>query len=213
MRNRAAMEFQLDDQTRELARDGVSWRVREVDTSRIPGSRGDRCLIFDADGVVRRAWNVPDDWRSLGEDELWALLDGGAHPIPGVREASDVGCSRRQPQSREGTAQMVTAAAAAARASALLVETRLMIEASQALRAEQHAMLEEARRVREELRMSIQAYAAALRRDGVAPERALLLIKAAMHEGLRVPADEDAHPTDGVVAEGVAWGIAAYYAA
>jgi hypothetical protein len=209
------MESRLDDQTRELARDGVSWRVREADTSRSPGSRGDRCLIFDAEGVVRRAWDVPNDWRSLGDDELWALLDRAAHPIPSVRDTPGEDLSSRgEPQGSKGGADMVAAAAVAAvRAGSLLVEARLMIEANQALRAEQRAMLDEARRVRRELRTSIQAYAEALRRDGVSPERALLLMKAAMHEGLRAQNEEDAYLTDGVVADGVAWGIAAYYAA
>jgi len=215
MRHSVAMESWLGDKTRELVRDGVSWKVRETDTSHSPGSRGDRCLIFDAEGIVRRAWDVPSDWSDLGDNELWALLDREAHPAPAVRDRRSEHASSRDGQQRRdaAAAAVATATVAAAHARSLLIEIRLMLEANQALRAEQQAMLDEARRVRQNMQMSIQAYAEGLRREGVSPERALVLLKEAMRAGLRGQDESEEHLGDGVVADGIAWGIAAYYAA
>jgi hypothetical protein len=52
---------------------GMSWRIREVDTSGRPGARADRCLIFENHTVVRRQWHVPSDWMRLPAAALLAL--------------------------------------------------------------------------------------------------------------------------------------------
>ena len=46
-------------------RDGVPWRVTELDCGEVPGARGARCLVFMSDSVMRRVWNYPADWRLL----------------------------------------------------------------------------------------------------------------------------------------------------
>ena len=52
---------------------GRRWQVREVDARCVPAARGDRCLIFDAECVVRRLWSYPANWRQLPGDELLRL--------------------------------------------------------------------------------------------------------------------------------------------
>ena len=52
---------------------GLRWQVREVDARCVPAARGDRCLIFDAESVVRRLWDYPADWRQMPAEELLRL--------------------------------------------------------------------------------------------------------------------------------------------
>ena len=54
-------------------RTGARWRIREVDAHAVPGARGDRCLLFEAEGVIRRVWNYPSDWASLPPTDLVSL--------------------------------------------------------------------------------------------------------------------------------------------
>lgn len=51
----------------------VQWRVSERDARRDPGARADVCLIFSCNGMVRRVWDYPADWRRLSAAELLAL--------------------------------------------------------------------------------------------------------------------------------------------
>lgn len=51
----------------------VVWRVAEVDTTGMPGARGDACLLFDGAQGVRRVWRYPAAWDSLPDAELVAL--------------------------------------------------------------------------------------------------------------------------------------------
>lgn len=53
---------------------GQAWQVWEADTARLPGSHGDRCLIFDGREVIRRVWTVPDDWRAMTDEGLLRLM-------------------------------------------------------------------------------------------------------------------------------------------
>ena len=59
-----AIEFQLG---------GVRWRVTEHEGDTVPGSRGERCLIFMSADVVRRVWRYPAGWRALPPEELLTL--------------------------------------------------------------------------------------------------------------------------------------------
>lgn len=52
---------------------GVVWRVVEVDTTGLPGTRGDACLLFDGGQGVRRVWNYPAAWDRLSDADLIAL--------------------------------------------------------------------------------------------------------------------------------------------
>jgi len=53
--------------------DYVHWRVTEHDGRRVPGSRGERCLIFASEGVIRRVWDYPPAWRHLPPATLAAV--------------------------------------------------------------------------------------------------------------------------------------------
>ena len=47
------------------------WSVRECRCEgRIPGARGNSCLVFDSDGVTRRVWQYPEHWHQLTNAEL-----------------------------------------------------------------------------------------------------------------------------------------------
>jgi hypothetical protein len=56
---------------------GVTWSVREADTTRVPGARAPTCLIFETPGYARRAWRYPTDWRSLDDEALLLLMFAG----------------------------------------------------------------------------------------------------------------------------------------
>lgn len=49
---------------------GVEWEVSEVDASKVPAARGERCLIFRSPGAVRRVWTYPSSWTSMSASEL-----------------------------------------------------------------------------------------------------------------------------------------------
>ena len=58
---------------RFVDRHHVGWRVTERDARRDPGSRGDRCLVFECETAIRRVWVYPPAWRTLSAPELEAL--------------------------------------------------------------------------------------------------------------------------------------------
>lgn len=53
--------------------EGMRWQVTERDCRTVPGAPGPRCLVFMTDGVLRRVWDYPDEWRALSGDGLSAL--------------------------------------------------------------------------------------------------------------------------------------------
>jgi hypothetical protein len=73
-------------------------------------------------------------------------------------------------------------------------------------------LLDACRQSRDDMRVAVQSYAAALKSEGVPPERALLLIKSAMKAGIDARACDDLE-AERLFAEGVSWGIRAYFAA
>jgi hypothetical protein len=168
----------------------MRWRVREVDTTHVPGARGPRCLIFEADGVVRRVWNYPASWAELSDSDLWRLLD-----------------SSLPPTSTTGGPETVTQLT-----RSLLAELRVVRDANNTLRNERRELLANCGEVRERMHEAVRLYAEALRRDGVPPERALVLLKTAVQDGLKT-ACTDEPVAEEVLHEGVEWCIAAYYAA
>jgi hypothetical protein len=95
----------------------------------------------------------------------------------------------------------------------LLVEVSMLRAANRAASSERRSLLEECQRVRRAMRDAIEAYARSLRSSGVAPEHALVLIKAAVDDGLGTADAREEPAAEELVGEGVAWGIAAYYAA
>jgi hypothetical protein len=77
---------------RELVREGARWRISEMSTVDVPGSKADRCLVFDGERVVRRVWTYPDDWPQLSDTQLWALLDlRDPPPRAGARPSAERG--------------------------------------------------------------------------------------------------------------------------
>lgn len=58
--------------------DGRAWRVLEVACAHVPGARGPRCLVFFAEGIARRIWTYPADWRQLSSGALDRLGADGA---------------------------------------------------------------------------------------------------------------------------------------
>jgi hypothetical protein len=55
-------------------RTGRVWLAREIDAT-VPGRARERCLVFEATGVMRRVWNYPPSWRTLPPEALATLLD------------------------------------------------------------------------------------------------------------------------------------------
>jgi hypothetical protein len=189
---------------REFWHDGTEWHVREVSAASVPGLHGERCLIFDSDASVRRVWDYPAVWSELSDEDLWHLTTIG-------RAASSKDAQDGIPSPGSHPA-VIAAAEAAARSSALLTEIAIIREANRALRDEREALLEACRHSREEMRLAVQTYAGLLRRDGVPPERALLLIKSAIKSGVEATTCGEVE-ADRLVGDGVTWGIHAYYAA
>jgi hypothetical protein len=189
---------------RDFVHEGVEWHVREVSAANVPGSHSEHCLIFDSDMTVRRVWDYPAAWLQLADEDLWRLT------IVGSASASrDESIGRPKIGSHPA---VIAATEAAARSSALLAQIAIMRQANRALRDEREAILESARQSRDEMRCAVQTYAELLKRDGVAPERALLLIKSAIKAGIE--ATECGEVESGrLVDDGVTWGINAFYAA
>lgn len=194
---------------RELLFDGVEWHVHEMSALSVPGSRGERCLIFDSEISVRRVWDYPASWNELSDDDLWRLASIGRAPA-----GRDFGAAASESLAAAvGSHPAVIAATqAAARSSALLAEIAIMRQANRALRDEREALLQGCRATRDEMRQAIQTYAALLKNDGVPPERALLLIKSAMKSGIQATTCGEVE-ADRLVGDGVSWGIHAYFAA
>jgi hypothetical protein len=189
---------------REFRHDGVEWHVREVSAASVPGSNSEHCLIFDSDMTVRRVWDYPAAWSELSDDDLWQLTTIGR--ASSSTRAIDVAPPRGSHPA------VIAAAEAAARSSALLAEIAIMVQVTRALRDEREALLESCRQSRDDMRLAVQMYAELLRRDGVPPERALLLIKSAIKAGVEATRCGDVE-ADRLVGDGVTWGIHAYYAA
>jgi hypothetical protein len=189
---------------RDLFHDGVEWHVREISAASIPGSQSERCLIFDSDMTVRRVWDYPATWFDLADDDLWHLTTIALASSPRHRRVG-------RPSLGSHPA-VIAAAEAAAQSSALFSEIAIVRQTNRALRDEREAMLENCRHSRDEMRLAVQTYAELLKRDGVPPERALLLIKSAIKSGIEATSCGEVE-ADRLVGDGVTWGIHAYYAA
>ena len=189
---------------RELYRSGVCWTVREASAARTPGAQADRCLIFDSDGIVRRLWTFPSNWRELDDAEIFALLDAPQTPALGIQTVRDAG----------NHPVVAAAAAAQARARSLVSEASVLRDSSRLLGEERRRLLESCRIGRDEMRTAISEYVTMLRREGVPPERAVALLKSAIEDGLALPAGSPDSPgSNAVVGDAIRWGIEAYYAA
>ena len=70
----AAPLWDAPDAVRFVDGEGLGWRVVECAAAHVPGSRGPRCLIFLSEGLVRRVWSFPPEWRTLAPVALEALM-------------------------------------------------------------------------------------------------------------------------------------------
>jgi hypothetical protein len=197
---------------REIVRDEVRWQVYEMDA-------------VDGASVVRRAWTFPVTWAQLEDEVLWSVLEAAilpdAHPVPhaAMPAGDDAGQTGAEP------AAILAAQEVVERTGSLVAELRLTRERSRELMREYRGLTEQRRALCAEMRVTVEQYALVLRAQGVRPERALLLLKSAMRDGLASAAraggedrcDETGDGNDAVaeelLREGIAWGIAAYYAA
>lgn len=183
---------------REIFRDGIRWSIREVDSTNVPGARRASCLIFECEGVVRRVWDFNAAWQRASDVALWTLLEASA---------------ASSPSGQTGEHAISSASVVADRARSLLVETELMRESRQCLRIDHAELSERCRHLRRGMRQAITSYAEALRADGVPPERAIVLLKSALKDGLgtcNAPGDATAEQ---LLHDGVDWAIDAYYGA
>ena len=191
---------------RDILGDGIQWHVHEANAAHVPGARRDRCLIFDSDGIVRRVWTYPSDWMKLTDDALWALIDRAGVPLadgPVARGPERRLSPRAQPS-------VIAVVAELARSRAIAAE--LAVTADQSNREELARASERCAELRRSLHVAINAYAETLRGNGVPPERAVVLIKAAVRDGLGSSGVCEDLDEDEIIDEGVAWGIESYFA-
>ncbi|MGH7621639.1 MAG: hypothetical protein ACREMU_04815, partial [Gemmatimonadaceae bacterium] len=161
--------------TRGVMQEGTRWTVRETDTSHVPGAHGARCLIFESDGILRRAWLYPTNWALLSDQQLIAVMESRAAAIG---SAPDRGTS--------GDESLLTgySNAVITHARMLVAAAALVRSGNQALRAEQQDLRERNRRARDEMRTAIERYATSLRQAGVTREHAVALVVGAARGGL-----------------------------
>ena len=68
----ASLFGELHRTARRLMSDGVLWLVYELPPSPFD-RRQTASLLFESDIAIRRVRNYPGDWRTLSDDELFAL--------------------------------------------------------------------------------------------------------------------------------------------
>jgi hypothetical protein len=51
----------------------VDWTIREVEATAFPGSRGNRCLVFESEARGWRVWSYPANWLTLNPAALLLL--------------------------------------------------------------------------------------------------------------------------------------------
>lgn len=182
---------------RQISRDEAMWIVREVDARHVPGARGERCLIYETDGIVRRVWTFPTDWAALSDDALWELVDEAAAPAQTTTITPAA--------THFDIAESLNADTITKLARVLFAE--LVSARDKFLDADgPHC----GRRTRAEMRAAIQGYARSLRRQGIPPERVLVLLKDAVQTGLAgSPLDEPL--AESLLHDGVEWCIDAYF--
>lgn len=161
--------------TRGVTQEGARWTVRETDTSHVPGARGPRCLIFESDGILRRAWLYPTDWALLTDQQLIAVMES---------RAAVIGSSGDRGTPVDESLLVAYSNAVIAHARMLVAAAALVRSGNQALRAEQQDLRERNRHARDEMRTAIERYASSLRQSGVSREHAVALVVGAARGGL-----------------------------
>ncbi len=194
---------------RTLQQEEAQWRVYEVSTESVPGAVAARCLIFDSEATVRRCWVYPDDWYTLSDDALWALLvtQQVRRYTPPVHD------------SVPPTHPAITAAAeTVATAQALAAEARSILDTNRALRRQRDELLtscreSNCRESRAALLAAVGHYTASLKQSGASPELALVLVKEAIRDGLGGEAKCEDVTAAALLNAGMTHAIETYYAA
>ena len=190
---------------RDILGNGIRWHVHEANAAHVPGARRDRCLIFDSDGIVRRVWAYPSDWMTLTDDALWSLTDSAGVPMADRAPSH----SRERRHTPRGEPSVIAVTAELARTRAIAAE--LAVVSDDAQHQELDRVFERCNELQRSLQLAINAYASTLRRNGVPPERAVVLIKTAMRDGLGESGSCEEVEEDEIIDQGVAWGIESYY--
>jgi hypothetical protein len=175
-----------------------------MDATSIPGARANRCLIFDSEGVVRRAWSFPRTWAELDDDDIWALLEREL-PAPLATTRPE-----RRATARGDQAGVVTAARVAANTRAFFCTSDDIGYGDDPARMDERHIAK-VNRSRGLMRAAVMNYTASLRSAGVSPERAIVLIKTAVNEGLDQAPECAEHISKSLVDSAVTWCIDAYY--
>jgi hypothetical protein len=190
-----------------LRREGVPWTIKEAATANLPGARGRGCLIFACDVIVRRVWVYPADWMAMPDDELWALVR--AVPTPACTPSIAAPMPDGVPAVET---PVLTSSDVIARTRRLLGRIADLRDERAVLHGEHQELFDHCRDSRREMQDAVEAYTRSLRRGGVTPERVIVLVKAALHEGIADwTGDEPA--ADEVFNDGVECCISAYFAA
>jgi hypothetical protein len=169
-------------ETRGVTQDGTRWTVREIDTSHVPGAHGLRCLIFESEGILRRAWLYPADWAVLSDQQLIEVMESRPGAL-GPRQTKDGAINE--------SLLFAQSNIVVARARILVAAAARVRDGNLALRAEQQELRERNRFARDEMRAAIERYAASLRGAGVSREQAVALVTIAARGGL---ADSESPP-------------------
>lgn len=155
---------------------------------------------------MRRVWAFPDGWAVLDDDGVWNLLDG---QLPSPLAVPFV---ERRAAPRGDHRTVVAATAAAARARSRAIECGVFDPLLRSLRKARGTELFDAFGVPiEPMRGAVHAYTTTLKRDGTTPEHAVVLVKAAIQEGLGGPAGQDEPGAEDMMSDAVVWCIEAYY--
>ncbi|MFI5229602.1 MAG: hypothetical protein ACHQWU_11070 [Gemmatimonadales bacterium] len=190
---------------RGVMSNGARWTVREVDASRVPGAQADRCLVFEGDGVLRRAWIYPANWADLPERDLASVMQSRDAAVGAREQRDEIG----DPLS-----------ALMAQSNAIIAQTRAVVHAAKAalhdnvaLRQERRELLERARGARDEMRTAVQAYARSLRQAGVASDQAIGLVLSAARNAFVGLSPVQGVDAGAVLSETVGWCREVYEAA
>jgi hypothetical protein len=192
---------------RLLTIDGDSWRVREVDASEQPGARGLRCLIFDSDGVMRRVWVFPGEWRTLSDPDLASLMRRSVGALTPVSPQNSVPI--------EGGflhPAIASAAHSVLIAHELLATVRDVRHDNHALRDNRTKLIEACQVRRDEMTRAIRDYVFALKGHGFSESRVLELVADAVSDGFTDQIADEIE-RDACLAEAVKAGQDAYRAA
>ena len=148
------------------------WHVRELDTRKIPGALGDRCLVFESPEVIRRVWLFPANWWELDDGALWQY--GERRPLLNAE-------TEKRRHELDAAIQRAMESIDAARA--LASRMKAAAEANREARVELRGLLQSCREERRAMRAIVEAHASRLRQAGMGAEDACALIANAIREG------------------------------